>query len=382
MSNSSKPGGTKPGNREFYSQLEGLRGVAVFLVMISHFVVNPYLPQYQNLAFGFWGVNLFFVLSGFLITEILLNDVYNELGRGPILKKFYIRRTLRIFPIYYLSILVLYFANAEGAREATIYAATYTYNWYNFLTGEFVIPMSHFWSLCVEEQFYLIWPMLLIITPPRHHLKLIILMLAIGFGSRLLYVGLHMENYSKYVYTTPACFDCLGMGALLAWLKINRPEVLRRVLKPWAMPVVFVALGILVCVVGHEFFYILGMLFTAIVGFYLIGNGSVHKPTYFGKMLNNGLLRFTGKISYGVYVYHWILFTLFHDAIAGWLRDVLSSIPGLAILKYNVYIPVFIVMVLFTLAVSYVSFTFIELPVMRLRGYFEKPRETKITVAE
>lgn len=278
-----------------------------------------------------------------------------------------------VTPIYYLSIFLLYFINAEGAREATAYAATYTYNWYNFLTGEQAVVMSHFWSLCVEEQFYLVWPMLLIITPARHHLKLIILMLAIGLGSRAVYVGLHLENYSKFVYTTPACFDCLGIGALLAWLKINRPNLLDRLLKPWLLPVAFTALGIMVCLAGHELFYIFGMLFTAVVGFYIIGNGALHKSTYFGTLLNTRFLRFTGKISYGVYVYHWILFALFHDAIAGWLKGVFGSVPALALLQYNVYIPVFIVMVLFTLAVSWLSFKVIELPVMRLRSYLEKP---------
>lgn len=377
MSNNVQQVGTKQGSREFYSQLEGLRGVAVFLVMISHFVINQYLVQYQFLVLGSWGVNLFFVLSGFLITEILLKDIYHEEGNKKILKKFYIRRTLRIFPIYYLSILVLYFLNVENSDQATVYAATYTYNWYHFITGASSPAMAHFWSLCVEEQFYLIWPMLLIIVKPRHHLKLIIIMMAIGFGSRLLYVGLHLHNYSDFVYTTIACLDCLGMGALLAWLKLNNPEFLRKILKHSSVPVLLTIITVAVSRAGNEIFYITSTLLTALVGFYIIGNGAMHRFTFFGKLLDNKQLRYVGRISYGVYVYHWIFFVLLHDSIVAWLRAMLAEVPALAVLKANVYVLLFVVFVAITVAAAYISYKIIELPVIRLRSFFEKADEVK-----
>lgn len=98
-------------NKQYYGQLDGLRAVAVMLVIISHFIIVPSYPGLLFLKFGFWGVNIFFVLSGFLITEILLNDI-GTMSAGKLLKKFYIRRTLRIFPIYYLTLAVLFMGQA------------------------------------------------------------------------------------------------------------------------------------------------------------------------------------------------------------------------------------------------------------------------------
>ncbi len=145
-----------------FKQLDGLRFVAVFLVLIIHFATIIGM----HFSAGYYGVELFFVISGFLITTILLKT---EEPFGIAYKKFIGRRTLRIFPIYYLTIFILFIIGNKYVHEYLIYCLTYTYNYIYFKVP--VNSISHFWSLGVEEQFYLFWPFLILSL--RNNLKLL-----------------------------------------------------------------------------------------------------------------------------------------------------------------------------------------------------------------
>ena len=147
--------------------LDGVRGIAILSVVLFH-----------SLLFisGWIGVQIFFVLSGFLITLILVND--SDLPLGFYLKRFYWRRTLRVFPLYfgYVAVLALvYFASGhpEAFRRDWPYLLTYTLNfrriWPDFGTNIFY---GRFWSLAIEEQFYLIWPLLVYLVPRKHLLNI------------------------------------------------------------------------------------------------------------------------------------------------------------------------------------------------------------------
>ena len=137
-------------------QIDGLRFIAVFLVLLEHFAT----AIAKHFEAGFYGVDLFFTISGFLITSILLN------AKEPFwaaYKKFLGRRTLRIFPLYYAVVFILYIANHPFVHQYIFNFLTYTYN---YAWVKYNIPgnsAAHFWSLSVEEQFYLFWPILILL---------------------------------------------------------------------------------------------------------------------------------------------------------------------------------------------------------------------------
>src|SRR5437762_7625759 len=139
-------------------QLDGLRALAVTAVIAQH---------YKVLVGGAgYGVHLFFVLSGFLITRILLGERENveTLGitRVRAFRQFYVRRMLRIFPLYYFVVIAGIALGVRNAREYAPWLLTYTFNLKMAAQGTVVEPFVHFWSLAIEEQYYLVWPWLIL----------------------------------------------------------------------------------------------------------------------------------------------------------------------------------------------------------------------------
>src|SRR4030095_2778309 len=146
-------------SRQYYPALDGLRGLAILLVILYH-----NFSFINHFFFAWLGVDLFFVLSGYLITSILLNSVNSP----HYLKNFYAKRVLRVFPLYYLSLIIfliifpllgIYKSELKYYVDNQLWFWFYLQNWllsFNFpTTGNF---LNHFWSLGVEEQFYLAWP--------------------------------------------------------------------------------------------------------------------------------------------------------------------------------------------------------------------------------
>ena len=170
--------------------LDGLRAVAVLLVLWAHFpfvtgsfVSEAFWKISQALRTGYIGVDLFFVMSGFLITRILLNE---RLSNGTIsFRRFYINRALRIFPIYYICIAIyaLLYARHDGDLLSLV---TYTFNVYKPLYPD-PVALEHTWSLSVEEQFYLAWPFVMAAIPLRMGKAITgIVIPAISFAAALL----------------------------------------------------------------------------------------------------------------------------------------------------------------------------------------------------
>ena len=161
--------------------LDGLRAIAVGLVLLHHLVplhrIVPHPPgtKVGNVVppLGYIGVSLFFVLSGFLITRILLAGRERvDAGHTTtprLLGAFYVRRTLRIFPLYYATLLVLTLLDTGLVRDRIAWHATYTSNWLFSSAAAWSAGGSerHFWTLAVEEQFYLLWPWLMLLVPAR-----------------------------------------------------------------------------------------------------------------------------------------------------------------------------------------------------------------------
>ena len=212
----------------YIKQLDSLRAIAVIFVIISHWV--PPTNFINRIPNGAIGVDIFFVLSGFLITRILFVHKIHSLENGTsiytLVKNFYVRRTLRIFPVYYLTIFAtLAFSGTIGIdlSSSFVYYATYTSNFYFFFSKTWGGMFSHLWSLAVEEQFYLIWPWIILFVNKKYYLKIISCFILIGIVSQYL-----LSKNSMGHLLTFTCFDAFGLGALLSWQLTFAPEKIKK----------------------------------------------------------------------------------------------------------------------------------------------------------
>lgn len=207
-----------PTSLPYLPQLDGLRTVAVAAVAWSHWE----RPYQFGVPFGA-GVHLFYVLSGFLITTILL-QARDATDRSAAIGVFYARRALRIFPAFYLTLALAWWADVAPVRDTLWWHALYASNVQIVLTQEWPGAISHFWSLAVEEQFYLVWPWLIVFAPRRMLVPAVAAAIAC---SPMFRAWLAMLGYRETLLgvLTPGSLDSLGVGALLA-LASRDPRVL------------------------------------------------------------------------------------------------------------------------------------------------------------
>ncbi len=353
----------------FYTQLEGLRGVAVFLVLISHFIVITFFAKLKFLNLGFWGVNIFFVLSGFLITEILLKEIYAGKSAGHILKNFYLKRTLRIFPVYYLTVIILSAFKIGNVQDILPWALTYTLNIGNIWFGVNNNITMHFWSLCVEEQFYLLWPLLLIVVPRRFHLRtfqgIILLAIILRAVARII----HFDSYLGFNHGSMfTCLDALVGGALQAYLKLNKEFFLKSVLKKTYLPVILVVAFLGLSYLLPEENILLqsfGRTICMLTAFFVVGWGALHIKTAWQPLVENRVVRYLGSISYGVYVFHWIIFSIFIISFREYWSHL--NFGKFRLLSYHAWLPAFVLFTVVTIAVASLSYFIMEKPLLKLK---------------
>jgi peptidoglycan/LPS O-acetylase OafA/YrhL len=204
-----------PQRLSYMPQLDGLRAVAIGLVLAGHFYSKA---SSIPIPLAWLGVHLFFVLSGFLITKIL--QLQKEkidahiLKPSDAIKTFYIRRVLRLFPLYYVVIALALLFNVDMGRESWAYLVLYLTNVKMAISASWLGEFSHLWSLAAEEQFYLLWPWLIIYLKPRNLPWILTLVILSGliFRSTMVLTGQSVfANLLLFGVT-----DALGMGALLA----------------------------------------------------------------------------------------------------------------------------------------------------------------------
>jgi len=300
--------------------LDGLRALAITGVLVSHFL--PRTNICRDVAhWGRLGVVLFFVLSGFLITSILLRareetgpvDFRETFG---VLRRFYTRRFLRIFPIYYFSIAAL--ALFDGNMRKDIWwHFTYTSNFLMAYVNSVAVYAEHLWSLSVEEQFYLIWPWLVLFLPrrlmPRLFWGLVIVAISYKFVGCVLGTG--WVALSRLIYGNT---DSLAIGGLLAFYRetgsSSRLEYtfLVKTGIRFALPC-FIALQFFRYAAGEAAFrseslYVgFNDFFASIVFVALISSVTSNSKTFLTVLLSFKPVRYIGKVSYGIYLYHLFL---------------------------------------------------------------------------
>jgi peptidoglycan/LPS O-acetylase OafA/YrhL len=273
--------------------LDGLRAIAVALVFITH--------AWHNVDFGPFGVRLFFVLSGYLITGILIRARDSGYPVFESLRIFYLRRAVRIFPAYFLLLGILVCLNAPTARQYFAWYALYGTNVLIARLGDWLGPYtSPLWSLAVEEQFYLLWPFVVLCTPAKHLKPAIYTMFAASTLYRLVGRFVFHWGYIPTVVSLLGNLDALAIGALLT---LSSPTERRNF--GGAAPALIVALGVALTLQQFGrgsrpnlmFFETLCTLAAAAVLCKVL-EGDWSRP------LNHPVLNFIGLISYGIYLYH------------------------------------------------------------------------------
>jgi peptidoglycan/LPS O-acetylase OafA/YrhL len=212
-----------PADKRHNHALDGLRFFAFLLVFFFHALQRSPWGNWPIIRFGYLGVPIFFVLSGFLIGGILL-DLKDKtgpgFGLGAKLKTFYIRRALRIFPVYYLFIAILaVFFLLSGrpdpvASDSFFWHLAYLTNFRSFAVGMDRIREGHFWSLAVEEHFYLIAPLVVLLVKPRTLVRLLAgVIVAVAVARALID---HSGSSRDFWVLSPMQFDLLGLGIATA----------------------------------------------------------------------------------------------------------------------------------------------------------------------
>ena len=355
--------------RRHYPQLDSIRTLAVLPVMIHHLwsASSPLAIE---------GVKLFFVISGFLITQILLasRDAAEENPRLRLqaLGRFYARRFLRIFPLYYGVIFVALLIGLPPTREIIGWLLSYLLNFKMASQGWFVDTFAHFWSLCVEEQFYLLWPWVIFFIPKRLLFMAASFLVISALGFRILYIiGGFTLTTGIGTYILPfASMDSLGLGALLAMaasqLQVNKvTHGLRKAAIVAGSLLFLLLLQRKTAWGGWTLFTVQdtleGLLFCALIW---AAVSRVRGPL--GALLSTPLLVFLGKISYGLYVYH-----PFMPRILAWLCGHLH-LPAVKPFSFAN----FAVCSMLTVLIASISWYAYEAPLNSLKRYFMDPRPT------
>jgi peptidoglycan/LPS O-acetylase OafA/YrhL len=369
-----------------FPALDGVRALAVSMVFALHFGAGSHgglLKFVKAISLrGGMGVDLFFVLSGFLITGIL----YDTQSDSHYFSRFFGRRSIRIFPVFYAALGVLLFLTP-----------LFKYQWrpghlaFPFYVGNFAMAVDptlrvlhsaahpaasatliHFWSLCVEEQFYFVWP--LVIWMVRDRLRIIwtaALLSIVALGLRIAFV-VHFapKNYEMWMqHLLPFRMDALLIGAILALiLRGPRADFWQRACK-WVFmsgTAILIAISVLSPSLDSAWFNSIGLSMVAIASAGLIGT-TLRSHSIGYRIFHLRGLRVLGKYSYGFYVYHliWARGWSYSETVLA--KDLHSSILGTVIIDGISFGATFVV--------SKVSYDYFERRFLRLKRQFEYDSE-------
>ncbi|EHV5308498.1 acetyltransferase [Staphylococcus pseudintermedius] len=356
----------KPINPRYMPGLDGVRAVAVIAIIIYH--LNP-----QWLSGGFLGVDTFFVISGYLITSLLLTEYHNT---GKIeLMSFWLRRVKRLIPavlflVMGVIVLSLIFMPMEiqKVRADSIAAIFYVSNWWYIMQNvdyfeQFAVqPLKHLWSLAIEEQFYLVFPIVLLsllsFIRRLKSIRIIFLILLVISMIAMMVLYIPNENVARVYFGTDTRIQTLLMGVLLAlvWPPFQLKAKVNTQMRMMIDTAGVVGLAILfICFKfvseTNSILYYGGFFLISTVTLLVIAS-SVHPSGYFAKFLGNKVFTFIGSRSYSLYLWHYPIIVLIHH------QFVQGQIPPL----------VYVVEILLMVLMAEFSYKFIEQP-FRKEGF-------------
>lgn len=303
-------------HRKHYKSLDGLRGLAIVMVLGFHL----YPPSQRDLLahvfrIGWLGVDLFFVLSGFLITGIL----YDTVQEPQFFRNFYARRALRLFPAYVVVVAGVLVVSHFLGGKMTVWTLPYFVYGSNIIRNlglnkgvAWQIDVSHFWSLAIEEQFYMLWPMVIFFARTKRRILWICLTgIVLAVTLRFLVIGLHVSSETAY-FELPTRLDSLLAGGALSLVVRSRYGV--ESLKPWLLNVAMAAgLAVLLtcCAASNSslpysaamvrFGYLsASMVFVSLIAL------ALQPGTWANRLGNVSVLRVFGRYSYSLYLLHFL----------------------------------------------------------------------------
>jgi peptidoglycan/LPS O-acetylase OafA/YrhL len=349
----------------YMTQLDGIRAFAVGGVILEHWasgMPGTVRSAVAHLDLGGWGVECFFVLSGFLITGILL-QAKEARGFATAIGHFYGRRALRIFPAYYLVLLVASVASPV-MRNVALWHALYLGNFYPLAHGTFAPSGGHFWSLAVEEQFYLFWPLLVLLAPERRLAQVALALFALGPLTRLvLWLVIGRVHLSMWTFPTTA-LDLLAFGAFLACVRRQRGLQLTdrfvRRLNRLGIAALLVYLVTFLTLRASGEFVVFARSLEALVFGALVLRASFGFTGLRGFVLGNRVVTWLGMVSYGLYLVHPFVPDLYLQAL---------SALGLSTRTWGVYFVRIPLMTLMLLGLVTASFYLWERPVRSYRRF-------------
>ncbi|CAL1518066.1 acyltransferase [Chitinophaga sp. MM2321] len=353
-------------SNQHITQLDAIRGWAILLVLLYHF----YADHISFLGIGWAGVDLFFVLSGFLITGILLDTK----GKPAFFKNFYVKRVLRIFPVYFFVLAIMLYVipaiSITAIPDLPYYLKHQPWFWTYFQNWLFTFQgyptdrvLRYTWSLCIEEQFYMFWPFLIYRLNTKNIIRVLLIFIITANLLRLIQIDGWNDNY-KYVNTF-ARLDTISIGALIAVLIRTRKDILEKY-TPFVM---VLSVTMLVVIIGYKKSLYFGNLYAAftflalLFGSIIIWSLSSNIPRGLSIAVNNRTMIFLGKYSYGIYLYH----VPIHFWVTTGLLDYLSNTGSL-----NIYTTLLIktAILLITIGISVLSFKYFETPFLKLKKKF------------
>jgi len=344
--------------------LNGIRAIAAIAVVISHitlsfrdFGLDPYIfgsyddGSIRTLDLAGYGVSMFFALSGFLITYLLFKE--KEINSINI-KKFYVRRILRIWPLYYaylfLCLAIHFIFNVDFSLKSSLYYLFYSAN-IPFVIGGTLPFLAHFWSLAVEEQFYMFWPWI-----NKLRIKQITIFSILGV---ILLIGtktyLHIFRpdtiLEQFIHVTR--FHCMMIGALGAVVFYNKSSFILKIATNKTIQFISWGIMFLVMINGyHIASFIDNEILTVITVVIILGQITKTSPL----SLENNYFDFLGKISYGIYVIHPLLIFLY--------SKILHSITAFDTLNYLI---VYSMILGTTILLSHLSYKYFESKFLKLK---------------
>lgn len=328
-------------NLSYMPKIDSLRAISVFMVIFSHFAPNRTITTIID--WGNIGVRCFFIISGFLITSILFR-YFTEYRIPYAIGIFLFRRSSRLFPLLFISLIFAYFLNFQEVKDSFYWHIFYLSNIYFVKIDGWHGATSHLWTLSVEEQFYFLWPFMLIIFLRYNLLYFFLILILIAPAFRGAWRLADLGDIGAWVLP-PSSFDALGMGGLLAIVQ-NNPK--------WSRSKAYVG------VLGLTIWLCSRLPFPDIPGVRDIEIGSTGISLFlmwlvsvcasgtngiFARCMSHPILIYTGKISYGIYIFH------------NFIPPLVSPILG------HRFVFVFPFSVLITIILASISYRFFEAPV-------------------
>jgi peptidoglycan/LPS O-acetylase OafA/YrhL len=365
---------------DYFRQLDFLRAISVCMVIFSHWAgFHQYLWDENVFWFnGEIGVKIFFVISGFLITSILLNEreraEQDMSSRIYSLKTFYIRRFLRIFPIYYLTLFATYAIGHPDVVQSIAWHVTYLSNFFFALRGDYLGDVSHFWSLAVEEQFYLAWPFAIFFIPRKYLFAFMLICVASAPVVR--YMAMFVLNWNDVTSSVLpfASLDCLAGGGILALIRSNTFPGIDKNMWLSRLKIIGLVCGLLfislhfVSVPDDQVWYLIFLwrliLVPALIALVLLFVHGFRGVTQ--RLVELPPLLYMGKISYGIYIFHF-----FVPSATAWICNELQvTLSPVLLLLINIVI---------LLVLSSMSWHIFEKPINDLKKYFDYSPGPKIS---